>query len=156
MGYTGLFKLYPKPGTSEDGFVSYDKDVIKQSIMTLIKTPKGSRIYDPLLGTDLHRLIHDLNLKSIQNVAKAEILNVIEKYEPRVDLLNVGVYVEGETDQILVIFLHFRYKEYNDEEILELRMASEQQWIKRDTPDPSWDAADPFASKYFARNMGLK
>jgi len=130
MTYKGLFGFKFKPNSSEDGFVSYDKDVIKKSIITLIKTPKGGRIYEPDLGTNLNRLVFDLNLEKVKNVAKVEIEEVIKKYEPRVELLGIKTFVEGDLDDILIIFLNLKYKEFDDEEIMEIRLKKDKEWIE--------------------------
>jgi phage baseplate assembly protein W len=134
MEYTGLFRLYPKKSSSKDGFMSEGPDVIKNSIITLIKTRKGSRIYDPDLGTNLMRLIHELNIERIQHIAKAEITHVIEKYEPRAQILDVKVEVLGEQKQELKISLLIYMKEYNLKEVLEFKMKSDNNWINQ-APD---------------------
>ena len=131
MEYTGLFRLYPKKNTSKDGFVSEGIDVIKNSIVTLIKTPKGSRIYDPDLGTNLMMLIHELNIEKIQYIAKSEITHVIEKYEPRAEILNVKVDVLGELKQELKISLYVYMKEYNMKDVIEFNIKSDNDWVNQ-------------------------
>jgi phage baseplate assembly protein W len=127
--YTGLFKLSPTPGSSEDGFVVHDKEVIKRSIANLINTHKGSRVYDPEYGTNLHRLITEVNLERIRNVAKGEIQSAVEKYEPRGSISRIEAYVQGETNQEVLILMTLLYTEYNDSEIIEFKFASDAQWV---------------------------
>ena len=38
--YTGLFRLFPIPGESDDGFISNDKDIVKRSILNILNTHK--------------------------------------------------------------------------------------------------------------------
>jgi len=127
--YTGLFKLAPTPGSSSDGFVVHDKEVIKRSIQSLISTHKGSRVYDPEYGTNLHRLITEVNLDRIRNVAKGEIESAIEKYEPRGSVSRIEAFVQGDTDQEVLILMTLKYTEYDDSEIIEFKFASDAQWV---------------------------
>jgi phage baseplate assembly protein W len=135
MEYVGLFKLYPKKGESRDGFVSEGPDVIKNSIITLIKTRKGSRIYDPDLGTNLMRLIHELNVERIQNIARNEITHVINKYEPRAQILDINIEVLGHQKQELKISLYIFMKEYNMKDVIQFNMKSDNAWLSEKPDD---------------------
>lgn len=147
--YSGLFRLFPIKGKSEDGFVTHDKDVIRNSLIVLIKTQKGSRVYDPDYGTNLHMLIHELNIQRIRNIAQTEIKRVIEKYEKRAKLLNVDAAVRGDTRQQLVISLEVEYIEFGEKELLEIKMDSDTNWVNEEgvTPDPIQNMVN-FANKY--------
>ena len=129
--YTGLFGFSPKKDgkASVDGFVDHDKELIKKSVLNIIKTPKGSRVYDPEYGTNLHRLVHELNIERIRNIAKMEIRNAIEKYEPRVIITRIEAYVSGEINQDIIIVMSLFYIEFKTEEILEIKFQSDSQWI---------------------------
>lgn len=128
--YRGMFRLFPIPGSSEDGFISTDKDIIKQSITSLIRTHKGSRVYDPAYGTNIHKLLFEPNIQRTRNVAKAEITHVIEKYEPRAKLIAVEAYPgEPPHQDDVVITVEIEYTEYGDREILEIRYKKDQEWI---------------------------
>jgi len=133
--YTGMFRFHPEKGASVDGFVDHDKQLIKKSVENLIKTPKGSRVYDPEYGTNLHRLIHELNIERIRNIAKTEIQFVIEKYEPRVKITRIEAYADGSVNQNIVVVMTLFYIEFNTEEILEIKFASDNQWINNDAVD---------------------
>jgi phage baseplate assembly protein W len=131
--YLGLFKLSPSINSSEDGFVIYDKEVIKQSIQNLINTHKGSRVYDPDYGTNLHLLIYEPNIQRTRNIAQTEITNVIKKYEPRAELLEV-ICTAGTGDKAheVVITTKVKYVEYGDVEEISIRLVSEQTWISEE------------------------
>jgi len=126
--YTGLFKLHPKKSSSIDGFVVHDKDVIKHSVLNLIKTHKGSRVYDPDYGTNLHTLIHEQNVARTRNIAKTEITNVVNKYEPRAKILNVSVYPNPDVVDEVVLVLTLLYVEFGDEEIIEMKIEADTSW----------------------------
>lgn len=128
--YTGMFRLHPIAGSSEDGFVITDKDIIKASVLNIIKTYKGSRVYDPGYGTNLHKLIFEQNIQRTRNVAKAEITEVIEKYEPRAKLISVEAY-PGQppaSDEVVVV-VKIEYVEFGEVEDLEIRMKKEEDWV---------------------------
>lgn len=128
--YTGLFRLYPIPGSSSDGFIMHDKELIKYSVINIIKTPKGSRVYDPEYGTNIHKLLFELNIQRVRNIAKAEIREAIEKYEPRAVILDVNAYA-GQTANIseVVLVVRIEYTEFDGQEDLELRLQKETDWI---------------------------
>ena len=131
--YTGMFRLYPIPNSSEDGFIINDKDVIKASLLNIINTHKGSRIYDPDYGTNLYKLVHELNIKRTRNIATTEIKEVIQKYEPRAEVLNVDVYTDtGDKASEVVIVVSVKYVEYNEVDELEIRLKSEFDWISKE------------------------
>ncbi len=131
--YRGMFRLFPIPGASEDGFITTDKDIIKASIVSLIKTHKGSRVYDPAYGTNIHKLLFEPNIQRTRNVAKTEIMHVIEKYEPRAKLISVEAYAgqpPNQDDAIVVV--EIEYTEFGDREILEIRFKKDQEWISQE------------------------
>ncbi len=127
--YTGMFKFNPTAGTSIDGFVDHDKELIKKSVLNIIKTHKGSRIYDPEYGTNLHRLIHELNIERIRNIAKNEIQSAVSKYEPRAKIMRIEAYPTGELEQEVVVVMTLYYVEFDTEEIIEMQLDSDKQWI---------------------------
>ncbi len=133
--YTGLMRLSPIRGSSEDGFVDYDKELIKKSIRALVLTHRGSRIYDPNYGTNLHRIIHERNINRIRNIVKTEITEVIDKYEPRVNLRRIEAYAVGESTQEILVIMTLFYIEFDSEEIMELKFSSDTEWVKSDTED---------------------
>lgn len=133
--YTGLFRLYPKSGQGADGFTSHDRELIKQSILNIIKTPKGSRVYDPDYGTNLHRLIHDLNNERTRNIAKNEIMYAVEKYEPRAKITRIEAYAQGELNSEVVVMMNVLYYEFNDTEILEYKFATDAMWTEKKESD---------------------
>ena len=126
--YTGLFRLHPKKNSSIDGFVVHDKEVIKQSVVNIIKTNKGSRVYDPDFGTNLHNLIHDQNIERTRNIAKMEIQDAVRKYEPRAEITQVSVFPNPNNVDEAVVVVTLRYVEFGDEEILEMKLVADTSW----------------------------
>jgi phage baseplate assembly protein W len=130
--YTGMFKLHPKKGSSVDGFVDHDKEVIKKSVLNIIKTHKGSRVYDPDYGTNLHRLIHEQNIARTRNIAKTEITDAVTKYEPRAIILSVSVFPSEEVVDEVIAVVTLLYVEFGDEETIEMKIAADNSWENED------------------------
>lgn len=130
--YTGLFKLHPKKGSSVDGFVVHDKEVIKTSVLNIIKTHKGSRVYDPDYGTNLHRLIHEQNVARTRNIAKMEIQEAVAKYEPRAEIIDVSVFPSQMNSDEVIAVLTLKYVEFGDEEIIEMKFEADTSWENDD------------------------
>ena len=131
--YVGLFRLFPIPNSSADGFVIHDIEVIKNSILTILHTHKGSRVYDPDFGTNLHKLIFELNIQRTRNIAKAEITNAIAKYEPRAEIISVDTLIgKNENAHIVTILVKVKYIEYDIEEELQMRLVGEANWISEE------------------------
>ena len=140
--YTGLFRFYPIPNSSDDGFVVNDKNVIKQSIIALINTHKGSRVYDPNFGTDLYKLVYELNIQRTRNIAKAEITEAVKKYEPRAEITSVECLVgTGDEAHVVTVVVKIKYVEYGDTDEVSIRLVGEASWIK-DTEDVHYNPAE--------------
>lgn len=60
----------------------YDSDSIKQSILTLLKTQKGERLFRPNTGSDLESILWQPMSDSTANDLKTEIIATIQQ-DPR-------------------------------------------------------------------------
>ena len=134
--YTGLFRLFPLVGKSEDGFVSNDKDLVRASVVNLISTHKGSRVYDPDYGTNIHKLVFELNIQRVRNIAKVEITEIVEKYEPRAKIIDINAYPgTGKHTDTVVMVVKLLYVEFDETEELEIRLKKDNAWISEEGVD---------------------
>ena len=94
------FKKHP---VSDDLVQVKDKSAIVQSISNLLLTNKGERPFQPELGSDIHRMLFEPLDYASGAVIRSEILEVLERYEPRIvvnqilctpDFMNNGYEVE--------------------------------------------------------------
>jgi len=80
------FKKHP---VTNDLVVSRDASAIKQSIVNLLMTNKGERVYQPEYGSDLRRFLFEpmdfATAAAIQN----NIISTIKKFEPRIGVLSL-------------------------------------------------------------------
>jgi len=82
------FKPHPITG---DLIVTKEDAAIKQSVTNLLLTVRGERPFQSEIGSSLSSLLFEPLDYSIAGLIQIEITNVIEKYEPRIDLLSVTV-----------------------------------------------------------------
>jgi len=86
------FKRHP---ITNDVTVLKNEDAIKKSVINLIRTRVGERFFNDILGTSVGDALFELN--SFDNdVIREEIITLLKNYEPRIELTNV--FVEGQTD----------------------------------------------------------
>lgn len=91
-----------KAGTIfEDGVRRGDvfkKEAVKsidQSISNILTTNKGEKPFDPGFGSDLRRLLFELNTTLAQDDVKQIVIRSLERDEPRVRVLDVTIFDLG-------------------------------------------------------------
>lgn len=90
--------------------MSWDKDVqkssgfraVKNSILGIILTKKGSRPFDPEFGCDLSDQIFENMSPLVIDTVEKNILTGIRNYEPRVNRLKVNVTPLYDSNSIIV------------------------------------------------------
>ena len=85
----------PHPVT-KDLPVLKNANAIKRSVRNLVQTIPGDRVFQPLLGSDVHSSLFDFVDFATAGVIEKQILTTIQNFEPRVG--NVKVQVEPESD----------------------------------------------------------
>jgi len=83
----------PHPST-EDVSSKYNDQAIKQSLKNLIMTTPGERFYEPDYGCQVSRLLFEPLDAFLSDQVKNEILNTVERFDPRVLLIDVTVTPE--------------------------------------------------------------
>jgi phage baseplate assembly protein W len=80
-----------------------NKRAIKSSLMHLLLTNKGERLYSPDFGTDLKRFLFEPNIVSVQDDIRGEIQKAIDNFIPnlQVDRLDVEP-IEGKDHSVIV------------------------------------------------------
>lgn len=79
--------------STKDLVASYDENAIKNSLTNLLNTKPGENFLFPDFGLNLNRSLFEPMSEYYADVLGGQIVKVIEKYEPRVYVLNVGVGV---------------------------------------------------------------
>jgi phage baseplate assembly protein W len=72
----------------------YDNDAINGSILNIIKTRKGERVFQPDFGSTIYNTLFEPFSSSTRIMLEALIENALEQHEPRIVLnwVNVSTY----------------------------------------------------------------
>lgn len=80
------------PNKSQWDFnIDSDLIVIESSVKMLLLTAKGDRLMEPDYGTNIGRILFELNLKSVESLIQEEIVKAFAAWEPRVELAGLKV-----------------------------------------------------------------
>lgn len=97
---------------------------IKNSILGIITTRKGSRPFDPNFGCDLNDQLFENMTPLVQNTLETTIKRAIVTYEPRILSLSVSVDPVYDTNSIIVT-IRFTILDNPDKlELLKLKLES--------------------------------
>lgn len=99
-----LFQPHPLFG---DIIPLKDLDAIKRAVTNLILTDRGERPFQPDLGSNIRGLLFEpADFFTIEEI-KTRIKRVLEKYEPRIDNIQVNVTDQSDENRYFVT-LNFR------------------------------------------------
>lgn len=73
-----------------------DIDDIRQCLIVILRTAKGSDPLRPDFGADIYKAI-DLPNARVAPLLKKSILDQVAQYEPRVEVLGIALTVKGES-----------------------------------------------------------
>lgn len=96
---------------SDKGFFldlnSDDNSAIKADLMHLILTRKGQRLYNPDFGTDLLRYIFEPNDGFTLSEIKTEIITVVKKYLPKLQINEITVDPSTDSEYAAVVRIDY-------------------------------------------------
>jgi hypothetical protein len=92
------FKRHP---ITNDVTFLRNEDAIKRSVINLVRTRVGERFFNDILGTSVGDALFELN--SFDNgVVREEIVTLLQNYEPRIELTNVFVEGQDDTNELFI------------------------------------------------------
>jgi len=92
------FKRHP---ITNDVTFLRNEDAIKRSVINLVRTRVGERFFNDILGTSIGDALFELN--SFDNgVIREEIVTLLNNYEPRIELTNVFVEGQDDTNELFI------------------------------------------------------
>jgi len=92
------FKRHP---ITNDVTILKNEDAIKRSVINLIRTRVGERFFNDILGTSVGDSLFELN--SFDNdIIREEIITLLKNYELRIELTNVFVEGQGDTNELFI------------------------------------------------------
>jgi phage baseplate assembly protein W len=86
------------------------EQTVRQALLVLLSTRPGERIMRPEYGCDLHRLVFEPNDETTAGVAIHHVRRAIERWEPRVEILDLDAGPDPENPGRLEIVLEYRVR----------------------------------------------
>lgn len=91
--YTDLDAAFTLNPRTRDVAVKIDEAAVRNSIRNLIHTRNYERPFQPSLGCQVHGLLFENLTPLTVSVAERTIFQVLNKYEPRIDIISINVSV---------------------------------------------------------------
>jgi phage baseplate assembly protein W len=108
---------------TKDIVLRYDENAVKTSLKNLILTSNFERPFHSEIGSPIKRLLFEPVTPMLGVVIKRAIVDTVNNYEPRVELLNVDVLVSENSNSIGVTI---EFKIVNTERPLSLDLVLER------------------------------
>jgi phage baseplate assembly protein W len=92
---------------TNDVVVIKNEEAIKQAVKNLVLTKLGERLFKPLIGTNTTGYLFELNTTLSANSLIEEIENILTTYESRINLKNITVNIEDDSNEFDVTIEYF-------------------------------------------------
>lgn len=89
------------PGT-QDIDVFNNENAVKQSIVNLLRTNRGERVFQPTIGSDINSLLFDNMTPAAIDSIREFVKSTIKQYEPRAEVLEVSVLADPDVYGVAV------------------------------------------------------
>jgi phage baseplate assembly protein W len=124
IGRGWRFPVKPDPGGrlrylggngNDDRRFSPDEDAerIRQSLWLLLSTAPGERLMLPDFGCGIHDLVFEPNSAALRGTLQVKVLETLQRWEPRIDVLDVQVESPPEQRNLLNIRIDYRIRTDN-------------------------------------------
>jgi phage baseplate assembly protein W len=90
-----------------------DEQNIEDSIWIILATAPNERVMRPDFGCGIHRLVFEVNQLGTINRIQHEVREALVRWEPRIDLIDVGVETKDQGEELL-INIHYRVRTTNN------------------------------------------
>lgn len=95
------FRLKTK--TNKDLYVKIDVEAVKQSIINIVTTNYGEKLFQPNFGANLRSILFEPIDQVTSLVIKNQIIEAIKNFEPRAEILGVRVQDLDYSNSIQII-----------------------------------------------------
>jgi phage baseplate assembly protein W len=84
---------------ANDWMFNTDSDllILESSVKMLLLTAKGERLMEPNYGTNLRRILFEMNINGVESMVQEEIVSALTTWEPRLQLETISVKRNGAT-----------------------------------------------------------
>jgi phage baseplate assembly protein W len=91
-----------------------DDEDVRQAITIILATAPGERPMRPEFGCGVHDYVFDVLDATTLGRMEAEVRRALERWEPRIDVLDVGFDLDAAADAPLAITVEYRLRATND------------------------------------------
>lgn len=86
------------------------EESVRQSILIILSTAKGERVMRPTFGCGISELVFAVNNTTTQALAKLEVRESLQNWEPRIEVLSVETSTGGDRGERLMISIDYRVR----------------------------------------------
>lgn len=94
--------------------VSYSNEKVKEDLKLLLTQEKGKFYPDPEFGSDLYKYMFEPITPVLARKLRSEIVSLIGKYYPQLNVINVDIYSGENTIQIEIQYSYTDSQEAED------------------------------------------
>lgn len=117
--FSDFFTDFSSYETTRDIARNINEEAVKTSIINLIKTNRGDRLFNNTLGSDLNAMLFENAGPATEQIVSDYIRQTIENYEPRASILTINVNTEVD-DHLVNVTIIFRVINNIEPVVLEL------------------------------------
>lgn len=117
--FSDFFTDFSSYETTRDIARNINEEAVKTSIINLIKTNRGDRLFNNTLGSDLNAMLFENAGPATEQIVSDYIRQTIENYEPRASILTISVNTEVD-DHLVNVTIIFRVINNIEPVVLEL------------------------------------
>lgn len=112
MGRGWAYPVRIDPATGGIATAAYETD-IRQSIIIILGTPRGSRVMRPDFGCGIHELAFEIIDVAMLTRLETSVRDALTRYEARIELLSVHADPLRSADGLLLVELEYRVRRTN-------------------------------------------
>jgi len=91
-----------------------DDEDVRQAISIILSTAPGERPMRPEFGCGVHDYVFDVLDAATLGQMETEVRRALERWEPRIDVVDVDFELDGSSDGPLAITIEYRLRATND------------------------------------------
>lgn len=111
LGRGWRFPIKPNAAGRLD-YVSGDEE-IRQSVWLIVTTAQRERVMREEFGCGLYDLVFDANTAALHGLVQENVRAALQRWEPRIDVLNVRAEAAGGQSNVLLIRIDYRIRANN-------------------------------------------
>ena len=109
-GWTFPPRIDPQGGIA----LTHERNELEQSILIILSTSPGQRVMRPTFGCRLHELVFAPNNSHTAAQARRYVEEALGMWEPRINVVKIDVYPDGQADNRLLIDIEYEVKANHD------------------------------------------